>query len=146
MEFKVLWISKNARIIPAQKQFLSEMASKINAELVLQECVEAPLNPRWIYANRILIFRPHVVVAVAPLDVIYPLVQKSQGRGYEVWKPEMLLMHAGCGGTRCPNYDARKDVLTRVAQPDGAATLLHYRFYRFVRIKDIHIDSEEIAI
>jgi hypothetical protein len=78
-------------------------------------------------------FEANEVITILPLTIIQKLLEL----GIKPLYPEMELIHEGCIGFNCREYNPNRDYIDLV-------TSKHYRFKEFVKIIDIKIIKEKL--
>jgi len=132
----VLWISRH-RPLPAQIDYLRDRIGDF--ELIQHD------KPLSTADDAIKLIKQHnadYVVPVLPLSFIAHLVSEAKKHGFTILRAEMEHIH-NCDEQPCPQYNPDTDtVLVSKDYDTGEIFHRHYRFIRFVVLKDIKIITE----
>jgi len=133
----VLWISRHEPL-PSQIDALQEKLGDF--KLIIHE---KPLSTAEDAIKLAKDVKADYIIPVLPMTFIMHLVSEAKKHGFTVLRAEMQTLH-NCETAPCPEYNPDTDTIMQSKDLTSGQTIFrHFRFDRFVVLKDIKIVTEE---
>ena len=128
---RVVWVSRGAAPLPAQRRLLRELLGSYTLVLVRppRRFTEAGIDA---LVREVAQLRPDVVVVFAPRSVYPRVVRAMLGAGLEVWMASLVTLHEEDTVEGCEEFDPERDAVIR---RDGR--FYHVRVGEFFKVVDV---------